>query len=436
MGVTTAGLAAALMARADRLGAISEEDGLLVRRPLTAAARVAEDAVAAWMGAAGADVARDATGNVFGRRVGAATGPALVVGSHLDTVRDAGRYDGPLGVLLAIAALEYVAAREVEGDPPLPFPLEVVAFAGEEGARWAPFLGSRVATGTMPADWPDRIDEDGISLARAVRDAGGDPGTLGPAHARYRRGDVLAYLEPHVEQGPVLDQAGEALGVVPAIVGQARLRLAFAGQANHAGTTPMRARRDALAGAAEVVLAAERVARAMPGLVATVGQVTVAPGAANVVPGAATVSLDVRHPTDIHWQVGTGIILDAARAAATARSLALDVSSEMEVAATPCDAALVEAVQAAAVRTGMGALRVVPSGAGHDAVVMAAVGPVGLLFVRSPGGISHHPAEAARPEDVLAALRVLLAAIDEVAARVRSGRIPVPAPAVGTGRTR
>jgi len=422
--VTTAELAATVMARADRLGAISEEAGRLVRRPLTGPARDAEDLVASWMTEAGATVTRDAVGNVFGRRENPGEGgPTLVIGSHVDTVRDAGKYDGPLGVLLGIAAMGYLAAREEEGDPGLPFALEVVAFAGEEGVRFAaPFLGSRFATGTLPDEWLSRADDEGITLAGAIFNAGGNPDAL--ARARYRGGDVVAYLEAHIEQGPVLDLAGEALGVVEAIVGQQRFRLAFTGQANHAGTTPMPARRDALAGAAEAILAAERVARDVPGLVATVGEVTAVPGAANVVPGAATITLDIRHADDSVRVSAVESILEATRQAAASRDLDLVVTSEMEVAATPCHGAVTEAIQAGARRTGMGPLRVMTSGAGHDAMVMASVAPVGMLFVRSPGGISHHPAEAALGGDVLAALRVLIAIVYEVATKVRAGTFP------------
>lgn len=419
--VTTAELAATVMARADRLGSISEDAGRLVRRPLTGPARDAEDLVASWLTEAGATVTRDAVGNVFGRLENAGNGgPALVIGSHVDTVRDAGRYDGPLGVLLGIAAMAYLAAREDEGDPGLPFALEVVAFAGEEGVRFAaPFLGSRFATGTLPDEWLARADDEGITLAGAICDAGGNPDA--PPRARYRGADVVAYIEPHIEQGPVLDLAGEALGAVEAIVGQERLRLAFTGQANHAGTTPMPARRDALAGAAEAILVAERVARDVPGLVATVGEIAVAPGAANVIPGAATITMDIRHADDSVRVSAVGSILEAARQAAASRDLDLVVTPEMEVAATPCHGAVTAAIQAAARRTGMGPLRVMTSGAGHDAMVMSSVAPIGMLFVRSPGGISHHPSESALGGDVLAALRVLIATVDEVATKVRAG---------------
>ena len=459
----TADLAATALSRTDLLGAISEEAGRLVRRPLTPAARAGEDLVATWMAQAGATVTRDAVGNVFGRRDGArdwdipahpegervsagaesgprligpeavpvqtgeAYGPALVIGSHIDTVRDAGKYDGPLGVVLGIAAMAHVAAREAVGHPPLPFALEVAAFAGEEGVRFsAPFLGSRVATGTLPLSWLDRTDEGGVALSRAIQDAGNEAQTTNPAYARYRTGAVIAYLEPHIEQGPILDLADEALGIVPAIVGQARLRLAFTGQANHAGTTPMAARRDALAGAAVTVVAAERVARETPGLVATVGEITTAPGAANVVPGAATISIDIRHADDDVRRTGVERILETAREGAAARSLDLAVTVELEVRATPCHAGVTAAIQAAASQLGMGRLREVMSGAGHDAMVMASVAPVGMLFVRSPRGISHHPAEAVIPGDVEAALRVLVATIDEIAMQVRRGLFPTP----------
>jgi allantoate deiminase len=463
----TADYAATVLTRTDLLGAISEEVGRLVRRPLTTAAREAENRVGAWMAEAGATVTRDAVGNVFGRREGvefwgsgspgdrgrhtpgssvrahdggdptvaaggsvsttAASGPVLVIGSHIDTVRDAGKYDGPLGVALGIAAMAHVAAREVRGHPRLPFALEVAAFAGEEGVRFAaPFLGSRVATGTLPSSWLDRTDDAGITLACAIREAGGDTQSTTSAHARYRPGTVIAYLEPHIEQGPVLDLADEALGIVPAIVGQARVLLTFTGQANHAGTTPMTARRDALAGAATTVVAVERVAQKTQGLVATVGEIAIAPGAANVVPGAATLTIDVRHADDDVRRGAVERILDAAGEAAAVRSLDLAVAEEFQVAATPCDERVTGAIRSAATRLGMGQLREVMSGAGHDAMVMAAVAPVGMLFVRSPGGISHHPAEAVIPEDVHAAFGVLVATIDEIAMQVRAGSFPAP----------
>jgi allantoate deiminase len=237
---------------------------------------------------------------------------------------------------------------------------------------------------------------------------------------------VIAYLEPHIEQGPVLDLADEALGIVPAIVGQARVLLTFTGQANHAGTTPMTARRDALAGAATTVVAVERVAQKTQGLVATVGEIAIAPGAANVVPGAATLTIDVRHADDDVRRGAVERILDAAGEAAAVRSLDLAVAEEFQVAATPCDERVTGAIRSAATRLGMGQLREVMSGAGHDAMVMAAVAPVGMLFVRSPGGISHHPAEAVIPEDVHAAFGVLVATIDEIAMQVRAGSFPAP----------
>jgi allantoate deiminase len=467
-----ADIAAIALARIDLLGAISEETGRLVRRPLTVAAREAEDLVAVWMTEAGAAVTRDVVGNVFGRRqspngrqsevddqgavaadlvVTAATqrtamvplgirpsaerehgssgsegAPILIIGSHIDTVRDAGRYDGALGVVLGIGAVAHIAAREAAGHPALPFALEVVSFAGEEGVRFAaPFLGSRVATGTLPRPWLDRTDEEGIALARAIIECGGNADAATPAHPRYYAGGVVAYVEPHIEQGPVLDTAEEPLGVVSAIVGQTRLRLTFGGHANHAGTTPMDARRDALAGAAATVVAVEAIARATAGLVATVGEMTIAPGAANVVPGAATISLDIRHARDEVRLGATDRMLDAARDASASRSLELAVAVELEVAATLCDAAIMGAISTAAQHLGLGTLRELTSGAGHDAMVMASVAPVGMLFVRSPKGVSHHPSETVVPDDVHMALRVLVATVDEIAMRVRDGSFPM-----------
>ena len=385
--------AATVLERCARLGEVSEEPDRLVRRFATAAMREANDLVGGWMREAGLDVRTDAAGNLIGRRDGGAR--TLVLGSHLDTVIDAGRYDGPLGVLAAIALVERL--------PELPFAVEVVGFADEEGVRYpTSFLGSSALAGSFRRDWLELRDADGVTLAEALREFGGDPENIGSA----ARTDLLGYCELHIEQGPVLERRGAPVGVVTTITGQTQAELTFRGEAGHAGTVPMTDRRDALAAAAEWMLAAEAVARGRPGLVSTVGRIAVDPGARNVIPGEAWLSLDVRHTSDaVRRQAVADLRAEAERVAA-GREVALQWDDRGETAAVPTSPALTErlaeAVEAAGLRP-----EALPSGAGHDGVAMAAVAPIAMLFVRCERGISHNPAEAVAEADVAVALDVL-----------------------------
>lgn len=416
--------ASLVLARCVELGQISEEPGNLTRRPLTTAAREAERLVASWMRDAGGQVTFDPVGNVTGRwrPSGGANDPVIVIGSHIDTVRNAGRFDGPLGVLLGIALVETLATSSSSMFSTLPFGIDVVAFAGEEGARFSlPFLGSRMMVGDLPVELLARLDDDAVSFGQALRDAGHDPEGVTGQRPAYSPDDVLLYLEPHIEQGPVLDAAGEAVGVVSAIAGQTRRRVTLTGRANHAGTTPMRLRADALAGAAEAVLAVERVARRTPGLVATVGEMKVIPGSANVIPGEVMFSLDVRHAVETTLQEAVSTLIDAIGSIAGSRGLGVDVDGVMDVAPVACDPRVIDAIREASRRTLGTELRGVVSGAGHDAIVMATIAPVGMFFVRSPGGISHHPDEAVIEADVAVALGLLVETVRVVADRVRSG---------------
>ena len=284
-----AGTAADVLARADELGAVSEEPDRLVRRFGTPALAQAADRVAGWMEEAGLTVRRDAVGNLVGRTGGA--GPALVLGSHLDTVPNAGRYDGPLGILVGLAVVERLSA----GGARPAVPLEVAAFADEEGTRFGTaYLGSAAFAGSFDRAWLDLADDEGVTLGSAILEAGGDPeaATSSPVPS------LAGYLEVHIEQGPVLEREGLPVGVVSAIAGQTRVRVVVRGEAGHAGTVPMAARRDALAAAAEVVLAVERAGRSTEGLVATVGALELSPNVGNVVPGGARLLLDVRHARD------------------------------------------------------------------------------------------------------------------------------------------
>jgi allantoate deiminase len=359
--------AATVLERCARLGEVSEEDGLLVRRYGTDAMRRANALVAGWMQEAGLATHEDAVGNLIGRR---GDGTPLMLGSHLDTVRDAGRYDGPLGVLVAIAAVQRVPDVTVE----------VAGFADEEGVRFGTaYLGSAAVAGRFDPRWPALRDADGIALGDLLR---GDPATA--------RREIRAYAEVHIEQGPVLERLNEPVGVVTAINGQSHVDVVFTGEAGHAGTVPFEARRDALAAAAELVLAVEGVG--------TVGRLRVEPGGRNVIPGRAVMSLDVRDPDDAKRRANVGGLRDRARQVASRRGVTVEWTDVNEIPAVAMDERLGEAWSVATR---------LPSGAGHDAAMMASIAPATMLFVRCRGGISHNPAESVEEADVAAAIDAL-----------------------------
>jgi allantoate deiminase len=387
-----------IMERCDALARASDEPGRLTRRYGSAAMRQANAAVAGWMRSCGMSVRQDAVGNLVGRF---GTGRALILGSHLDTVRDAGKYDGALGVLVAVAAVERLQERRIQP----PFAVEVIAFADEEGLRFhSTYLGSRAVAGTFDLATLDLRDAEGVRLADAIRAFGGDPEAI--ARERRTSEEVAGYCEVHIEQGPVLEGLGFPVGVVSAITGQSRIEARLEGEAGHAGTLPMPARRDALCGAAEVILAAESLARRTPGLVATTGRVDVAPGASNVVPGAAALTLDVRHPEDAARRAAVEALSKRAAEIATGRGLRLDWRVVQDCGAVACDPALSALLARAVADAGLTVHRL-PSGAGHDAAVLAALAPVAMLFVRCHGGISHNPAESVSTSDVAVAIRVV-----------------------------
>jgi allantoate deiminase len=386
-----------VLRRCDELAAFSEEDGRLTRRFATPALRRAGETVREWMEAQGMTVRRDAVGNLIGR-LGDAGRRTLLMGSHLDTVRDAGRYDGMLGVLVAIACLE----RLRDEGRSLPYSVEVLAFADEEGVRFGTaYLGSSVVAGCFDTADLERRDADGVTLADAVRAFGGDPEGL--ASDRRDPADLVGYYEVHIEQGPVLEADGVPLGVVTAISGQAGGLIVFTGEAGHAGTVPMTQRRDALGAAAEFVTAVEVVARNQDGVVATVGSVEVEPGARNVIPGRVVLSLDVRHASDSVRESVLTRLRERAGAIAGAR----DVGFEWQVGkgdrAVDTSAELTELVAEAVAASGHPVVRL-PSGAGHDAVMLSRIAPIAMLFVRCAGGVSHNPAESVSVEDVAAAI--------------------------------
>lgn len=398
------------MTRCDELAAYTEEPGRITRPYGTPALSAARDVIARWMHDAGLDVRVDAVGNARGRRQGSdPTAPALLLGSHLDSVRDAGRYDGPLGILIALEAVDHLRHRP----QPVPFPVEVIAFADEEGLRFqTTYLGSCALAGSFDAAFLDLVDENGVILREAMQSFGGNPDAL--ATTALPAGAALAYLEVHIEQGPYLESVDASVGVVTAISGQSRILAAFSGEAGHAGTVAMHLRRDPLPAAAEIVLAAENLARHTSGLLATVGTIDVTPGASNVIPGQVHFSLDVRHPEDAVRIDAVSVLEQQVREVAASRSLGVEWRIARDHAAVRCDASLTTGLAEAVAAAGLPVERL-PSGAGHDAVVMSEVVPVGMLFVRCAGGISHHPAESVAMSDVAVAIDVLDRFVDGLA---------------------
>ncbi len=400
--LTAADSARLVMHHLAALGRITDEPGRLTRLACSPAMRRANDLVAGWMRQAGMTAREDAAGNLIGHYPAtAADAKTFLLGSHLDTVSDAGKFDGPLGVLVALACVQKLRSEKRR----LPFALDVIAFADEEGVRFhTSYLGSRAMTGAVVPTEFQRVDASGVTLAEALRKFGGNPKAI--ASCRRRRKQLLGYAEVHIEQGPVLEAKRLPVGVVTAIAGQSRIEVAFHGQAAHAGTTPMRRRRDALCAAAEFILAVNATARRVPGLVATVGQIAAHPGACNVIPGRVVLSLDARHQQDSTRTQACGQIRRAASLIARSHGCTAQWTPVQSTPAVPCAANLSTMLAAGIRRAGHKVLRL-PSGAGHDAAVMAAVTPVTMLFVRCRGGVSHHPDESVAEDDVRVAVTVL-----------------------------
>jgi allantoate deiminase len=394
-----------------QLAKLSDDRNATTRTFLSKPMRDVHTALAAWMARAGMTVRVDAIGNIRGvyppqvPRVATAPVPRFYIGSHLDTVPNAGAFDGVLGVVLATALIEMVGERR------FPFALEVIGFSDEEGVRFGtPFLGSRALAGTFDISLLDRTDATGRSLRDAIKGFGLEPSRIADAQAPA---NALGYLEFHIEQGPVLENLNLPLAVVDVIAGQTRAELTFAGAAGHAGTTPMKMRKDALACAAAWITEVEREALTTTGLVATVGRIAIEPGAGNVVPGRAVVSLDVRHPADHMRRLAAERLLKLADEIATRRGLTMTCEPRLDQPSVAMDPAIAATLDRALEQAGAPAHRM-SSGAGHDAMVLAEKMPVGMLFLRCEGGISHHPAENVREDDVAAALDAGLAFLNEL----------------------
>jgi allantoate deiminase len=392
-----------VMERCDILGSDSEEPGCLTRPFASRAMRQVNAAVAAWMQDAGMTVQQDVIGNLIGRYEASSAGAkTLLLGSHLDSVRDAGKYDGPLGVMIALACVERLHQRQER----LPFAIEVLGFADEEGLRYqTAYLGSTAMSGTFDLDALKLIDAEGIAMADAIQAFGGTPDPQALRTPRWKRSDLVGYCEIHIEQGPVLEARDLPVGVVSAIAGQSRITARFTGEAGHAGTVPMPLRHDALCAAAEFVLAVEALGRSTAGLVATVGQISVQPGASNVIPGQVSLSLDVRHQDDFVREQACHQLEVQATEIGRARDVRATWQLLQEHPAVPCSQPLMRLWGQAIEELGY-PLLFLPSGAGHDAAVMSELTDIGMLFVRCRGGISHNPAESVLPEDVAVAIRV------------------------------
>ena len=391
-----------VMDRCDQVGMISSEKGGVVRLAYTPALRRAQDLVASWMQGAGMSVTEDNVGNLIGHYAAThADARTLIIGSHLDSVRDAGRYDGVLGILVGIAAVEELQRLGRR----LHYAIEVVAFADEEGVRFgAAYSGSLALTGHIEPIDLTRCDAAGVTLRQAIRDFGGDPDRI--MHDARRPEELLGYLEVHIEQGPQLEACGLPLGLVTAIAGANRINVQFRGTAGHAGTVPMELRQDALCGAAEFILRGEELARTTPGLVVTVGQISVTPSATNVIPGEATLSLDLRHQDDQARQACLVELHARAKIIAATRQLVVSWEELLSRPAVAMDPQLSNQLRRAILATGVTPLELA-SGAGHDAAVMATASAAAMLFVRCRGGISHNPAESVEEEDVAAAIAAL-----------------------------
>jgi allantoate deiminase len=414
--VQDASLGKEIVRRINELGAISEDPENLTRIYLSKELRTAANLILGWMREGGMSAHLDAIGNVCGRYEGERPGaPCLMLGSHYDTVRDAGKWDGPLGVITAIACVADLNRRGKR----LPFAIEVVGFADEEGVRFAStLLGSRALAGTFDESVLSTRDRDGVSMRDALVQFGLDPDHIGAA-ARARR-ELLAYLELHIEQGPVLEAQNLPVGVVSAIAGATRLAARLTGMAGHAGTVPMALRRDALSGAAECISAVEQFCRTdASGLVGTVGYIHAKPGATNVIPGEVSFTIDMRAPTDMHRKRAVADVVRQIEAIAKRRQLALQLDVTHENRTAPCAPWLKDQIAQAIAAEGFSVFEL-PSGAGHDGMAMIDIADVGMIFVRCRGGVSHHPDEHVELVDADAGARVLLRLIENF--RPREGR--------------
>jgi len=390
-------LAEDAVARCRKLATFSEDRGALRRTFLSPPMRDCHREIAGWMKHLGMEVRVDAAGNLRGSYAAQqSVAPRLLLGSHLDTVPNAGAYDGVLGVAIAVSLLEGLDGRR------LPFAIEVAGFSEEEGVRFGvPFIGSRALVGRLDEELLEIPDASGITVRKAIEDFDLNPSEIPQAHVNS---DYFGFVEFHIEQGPVLERLGQPLAAVESIAGQSRLQVTFHGHSNHAGTTPMNLRYDALAGAAEWITAVEHLAKNLGGVVATVGKIDARPGATNVIAGETRMTLDVRHTSDSVRIQAVKDLVEQAEVIAKRRGLRTHWLPLLEQAAVPMDSFLVAEIENAIRRTECGVHRMA-SGAGHDAMILAEKIPAAMIFLRTPGGISHDPEESVAIEDVEKAIQ-------------------------------
>jgi len=396
--------------RCRMLAACSDDPGFTTRTFLSDSMRKVHGMLGVWMTAAGMDVRVDPAGNLRGVYAGASTDARrLLVGSHLDTVPHAGAFDGVLGVVIGVSLVEALHGTR------LPYGIEVIGFSDEEGVRFGvPFIGSRALVGELDASLLAVQDPDGVSVAQAIRNFKLDPSRMADARADA---NPLGYVEFHIEQGPLLESADCPVAVVDRISGRTATDVTFVGAAGHAGTTPMSGRRDAVAGAAEWIGCVEALACGTKGLLATNGRIDAEPGAANVIAGRCRLTLDVRHSNDTIRAAAVERLRLEAEEIGARRRLQVEWTLRLDQSAAPMDPQLV-AVLARALEAAGAPMTVMSSGAGHDAMVLAAYMPAAMLFIRTPGGISHHPDESVNEGDVAFALATGMNFLNELAASI------------------
>lgn len=410
MGTPAESILKTALERVELLGAISDEPGRLTRTFLSPANREAAATLMGWMLEAGMTVCHDRTGTIQGVLSGSENGPPLLIGSHFDTVIDAGKYDGALGLIVALAAIERLNAEKLV----LPVPIHVLGFSDEEGIRFhTTYLGSQGVCGEFDMKTLAATDKSGISLAKCLEIEGWAEGA---SRIHYDPDSTLGYVEVHIEQGRVLESMGLPASVVTGICGQTRLAITLTGRTDHAGTTPMPLRRDALAGAAECMIELEQTAAANVPLVVTVGKISVEPGASNSVPGEAKFTIDLRHPDDAERARFHAELRDRCFTIAERRGLTLDWHIAQDQDAVLCDEALTARMAGALIAATDTSTRLA-SGAGHDGVAMSRIAPIAMLFVRSRDGLSHHLDEFSSPEDIAIAIEVLVRFLKSFAIR-------------------
>lgn len=414
---TQAALGQQLMARLDDAARHSQPGPGVTRLFCSDEHRAVLELIADWMRQAGLTPELDASGNLVGRNERARQGErTLIMGSHQDTVAEGGKYDGMLGVALPLQALQALEEAGTE----LPYGVEVVAFGDEEGTRFqSTLIGSRALAGTLDPESLKARDADGVTLGEALKAFGGNPQEI-PQLAR-RPEAVIGFVEVHIEQGPVLEQRDHALGVVTALTGIERHRMVVTGKAGHAGTTPMPGRRDALVGAAEMVVEADRILNATDDLVGVVGKLEVRPNAVNVIPAEVNFTLELRSPHTGLREQGRREVLEACQRLAQARGLELSSERTYQAEGVDCADWLVEALEQACRGCEEPAERMF-SGAGHDGLAMHDLTDIGMLFVRCRDGLSHHPDEAISVEDAGRATQVLMRFLTDLGKDARSRR--------------